>query len=56
MSQPALLRGTRHIVLNVRNLEASHPCYADLKGFRMTGEWRPLRRRHRLNHGWPFIG
>jgi catechol 2,3-dioxygenase len=46
--------GISHIVLNVRNLEESHRFYADLLGFRMTGEWRPRsepKRRMRFYSG-----
>ncbi|HEX7928482.1 MAG TPA: VOC family protein [bacterium] len=51
---PMTPMGLSHIVLNVRNLEESHHFYADLLGFRMTGEWRPRsepKRRMRFYSG-----
>lgn len=51
---PQTPMGLSHVVLNVRNLEESHHFYADLLGFRMTGEWRPRsepKRRMRFYSG-----
>ena len=38
---PVLPTGINHLVLRVRDLEASHRFWCDLLGFRQTGEWEP---------------
>jgi catechol 2,3-dioxygenase len=37
---PVMPVGLSHIVLNVRDLEASHRFYTEIVGFRQSGEWR----------------
>src|SRR5881628_3975062 len=40
-------RGINHMVLNVRNLEASHRFWTDIMGFRCVAELKPIPGRHR---------